>query len=274
LNWRDFRKWLERNFSYTYAKDVYNYSRKYYEVLLSKDASVLLTLKDSVRKSVMASLSNLGKYLGIYKEWKTLVENYGLKWSEGKTEDIIISRITNTDKHGCVIKWLHTVKLKIPKLSVFMDFMLISGLRYREAVNSYNLIIDLAKEERLSEYYDTEKEVLEHYRFKKLFIRRSKKAFISFIPKAFIEKISKKERLTRFQINNWIKRTGFKSRFSDIREYYSTYMTEWLRQPEIDFLQGRVSANVFMKNYFNPALIGDLRTRAFQGIQAIQKKVS
>jgi len=215
LNWTAFRKWLEKNFSYTYAKDVYNYSKKYYEVLLSDDASVLLTLKDSVRKSVMASLSNLSKYLGIYKKWKTLVENYGLKWSEGKTEDIVISRITNTDKHECVIKWLCAVKLKIPKLSVFMDFILVSGLRYREAVNSYNLIIDLAKEERLEEYYNAEKEILEHYRFKKLFIHRSKKAFISFIPKDFIGRISKQEKLTQYQINNWVKRAGFKSRVEE-----------------------------------------------------------
>jgi hypothetical protein len=50
-------------------------------------------------------------------------------------------------------------------------------------------------------------------------------------------------------------------------------MTRWLNPAEIDFLQGRVSASVFMWNYFNPALIGDLRQRAFQGICEIQKEV-
>ena len=242
-------------------------------MLLSKDASVLLTLKDSVRKSVMASLSNLGKYLGIYKEWKTLVENYGLKWSEGKTEDFIISRMTNTEKNGDVIEWIRTVKLQIPKLNTFIDFMFVSGLRFREAINSYNLVVDLAKEGRLSEYYNAEGSVLEHFKFKKLFIRRSKKVFISFIPKGHIERISKQERFTGCQINNWIKRAGFKSRFSDIREYYATYMTKLLRQPEIDFLQGRVSANVFMRNYFNPALIGDLKDRVFKAITELQNKI-
>jgi len=56
-----------------------------------------------------------------------------------------------------------------------MDFVSVSGLRYEEAVNSYNLIIDLAKEGRPNEYYNAEKEILEHYRLKKLFIRRTKK---------------------------------------------------------------------------------------------------
>ena len=205
-------------------------------MLHSNDASVLLSLTDSVRKSAMAALSNLSKYLGIYKKWKLLVENYGLKWSEGKTEDLVICRITKTNGNGEVLKWIYEVKVKLPELNVFMDFILVSGLRYREAVNSYNLIIDLAGEGRLNEYYDAEKEVLGHYRFKKLFIRRSKKAFISYVSKGFIERISKQEKLTRYQIDNWIRRNGLKSRFSDIREYYATYMTKHLTQPEIDFL--------------------------------------
>lgn len=273
MNWRDFQKWLKKNFSHTYAKDIFNYSKKYYEVLLSGDASVLLKLSHSVRHVVMASLSNLSKYLGIYKEWNSLVENYGLKWSENKAEDFIIQRMANTDDKGYVIEWIEAVKLKLPQLNVFMDFMIASGLRYREAIKSYNLIIDLAKEGRLSEYYDVEKSVLEHFRFKKTFICRSKKAFITFIPKEFVEEISKQEKLTEAQINNWIKRNGFKSRFSDIREYYATFMTKWLAQPEIDFLQGRVSANVFMRNYFNPSLISDLKERALISIGLVNHKL-
>jgi hypothetical protein len=38
---------------------------------------------------------------------------------------------------------------------------------------------------------------------------------------------------------------------------------------EIDFLQGRTSASVFMRNYFNPALISDLKERVFKGIAAL-----
>jgi len=39
------------------------------------------------------------------------------------------------------------------------------------------------------------------------------------------------------------------------------------------FLQERVSAGVFMHNYFNPALIQDLRDSAFLEIKAIQLKL-
>jgi hypothetical protein len=47
-------------------------------------------------------------------------------------------------------------------------------------------------------------------------------------------------------------------------------MTRFLSQSEIAFLQGRVSGSVFMRNYFNPALIGDLKERVFKGIADIE----
>jgi len=73
--------------------------------------------------------------------------------------------------------------------------------------------------------------------------------------------LAKNEKLTSGQISNRIKRAKLKSRFGDVREYFATIMTKFLNAVEIDFLQGRVSASVFMQNYFNPALIVDLKDR-------------
>jgi len=50
-------------------------------------------------------------------------------------------------------------------------------------------------------------------------------------------------------------------------------MTKYLKPQEIDFLHGRIGTSVFMANYYNPNWVGDLRVRAIQGIQEIQKKV-
>jgi intergrase/recombinase len=63
-------------------------------------------------------------------------------------------------------------------------------------------------------------------------------------------------------------------RFGDLREYYATVMTKWLNQSEIDFLQGRISGSVFMRNYFNPALISDLKDRVFRGLAEIESRIS
>lgn len=42
-----------------------------------------------------------------------------------------------------------------------------------------------------------------------------------------------------------------RQRFADLCEYYVSIMTKYLSQPEIDFVQGRISTNIFMYNYFN-----------------------
>ena len=248
------------------------YAKKYSHFLLKRDFSELNTFSNCKRNHVLKALSALAKFLGMYEEFKGLMKSYGLKWSSVKAEDLIISRLTNANGNSTIFKWISEVKSELPKLEVFLDFVLVSGLRYNESIRAYNLIIELAKEGKLSEYYNEENGVLEHFRFKQHFIRRTKKAFISFIPKQLIERISKSERLDWCQIQNWIKRKDLRLKFSDVREFWATYMTKHLRQPEIDFLQGRVSASVFMRNYFNPILIVDLRVRVFQGIREIQTK--
>jgi len=49
----------------------------------------------------------------------------------------------------------------------------------------------------------------------------------------------------------------------------ATKLTKYLRQPEIDFIHGRTSSSVFMKHYFNPALIGDMQKRAIKATKEL-----
>jgi hypothetical protein len=62
-----------------------------------------------------------------------------------------------------------------------------------------------------------------------------------------------------------------KLRFVDIQELHASLSTKHLKQPEIDFLHDRISTNVFMANYFNPALIADLKERAFKVAKEIEE---
>ena len=71
-----------------------------------------------------------------------------------------------------------------------------------------------------------------------------------------------------------VKKAGLKLRFSDIREAHASFMTKYLKQPEIDFIHGRVTTNIFMANYFNPALICDLKEGVFNAVKEIQNKIS
>jgi len=155
-----------------------------------------------------------------------------------------------------------------------MNLMAASGLRFEESVNCWNLLIKLSREGELSDYYNASRQVLEHFRFKNVFVRRTKKAFISFVCEDLIEQICKSSPLFTGAIMKRLGRKHMKRRFGDIRELHGSLLTKTHAQPEIDFLHGRVSTGVFMKNYFNPARISDLQTRTLRAAGEIVAKIS
>jgi intergrase/recombinase len=222
----------------------------------------------------MKALAVLSKFLGIYEQFKSLVKNYGLKWSSKKTSELIIERLIKNIDSNEIFNWVKQVKKKLPELTNFMDLITITGLRYNEAIESYNLVISLAKKEKLDEYYNSEKETLEHFRFKEIFIRRSKKVFISFVPKELIKEISKNELIEWNATKKKVTRNVERLRFSDIREAHATKLTKYLHQAEIDFIHGRTSSNVFMKHYFNPGLISDLQKRTIHATKELSRFIN
>ncbi len=71
-----------------------------------------------------------------------------------------------------------------------------------------------------------------------------------------------------------LKRAGIKRRFGDIRELYGSLLTRTHSESEINFLHGRVSTGVFMRNYFNPAWISDLQERTLKAASEILAKIN
>jgi hypothetical protein len=281
-----FLEWLVKDDAHKpyVARYMVSYARQFHHCLESRDLDDLLSLPSGKQRLVMASLSALAKFTGVYDSWKGLVKQYNLKWSGKSKDQVVIDRLTSVQDPEEIWMWICSVKRELPEYTDFMDLMAISGLRFGESVNSYNLIIKLANSEgvelvlndnrktRLSGYYNAEKSTLEHFWFRELFLRRTKKAFVSFVPKELVAKIGKNEPLNLYGVQTAVKRC-LPLRFSDVREAQGTFITKFLKETEIDFIHGRVTGSVFMANYFNPALIGDLKTRVFQGITEIQEKV-
>ena len=276
LDWEAFRDWLVKNGkTERWARYLVNYAKPFQECLATKDLSKLRDLPETQRPNAIKGLAALSKYLGIYEDFKLLLSNYGLKWAGKSSTDIIIDRLTKVDDSGEVFLWIRQVKAARPELSDLLNLMATTGMRYEEAIESYNLIIELSRKRKLADYYNAEKGTLEHFRFKDIFIRHNKKVFFSFVSKEMVKRVTKNQPLpSRDSVQKLVQNQGLKLRFSDVREAHGTCMTKYLQQPEIDFLHGRVSSNVFMKNYFNPALIADLKQRAFQGIAEIQGKIA
>jgi len=274
VDWEKFETWLFMEYLPITAKDRLRYAKKYSDCLLNRDFSTLKLLTDSQRAHAMKALAVLSKFVGIYEDFKRLVKNYGLKWSGKKSSDLIIERLTKTVNPDEIFEWIKRVKKTIPELSDFMDLMAFTGLRYNEAIESYNLIIELARKRKLHNYYNNKSKTLEHFKFKRTFIRRSKKVYISFVPRELVERIYQNEPIEWNATKKKVARNVNHLRFADIREFHGTFLTKYLRQAEIDFLHGRASASVFMKHYFNVALISDLKTRAFKAIREIEKRMN
>ena len=275
INWSEFEKWVYSSHRLNVAKDIIGYARRYAHCLLQRDLTEVALLRKTLRHHVVKALSNLAKYLGVYEDYRRLIRDYGISWKGRTADELIIDRLVKVTSPDEVFEWVKTVKRTRRELELFMDFVAVSGLRLEEAVSSYNLIVKLHRENRLGEYYNMDKQALEHFKFKDLFIRRTKKAFISFAPKELVLKIAEQTPLkSKFMVQKLIQNRGLTVRFGDVREAWATYMTQFLRREEIDFLQGRVSANIFMQHYYNPALLGDLQARAFQGIREILNKTA
>jgi len=276
VDWKDFHSWMLKTCRPEHCRVVVTQAKKYCLCLLNHDFSEITILKETTRPNAMKSLSALSKYLGMHEDFKLLVKNYSLKWTGRSAEDLIVDRITKVQNSNEIFEWIKQVKHIRPELCEFMDFMAITGLRLVEAVASYNLIIKLSREDRLNEYYVYEKGVLEHFRFKEVFFRKSKKAFLSFVSIDMVHKIGEKKPFSScFYVQNLIrnKGKGLKLHFGDIREVNGTLLTKYLKDNEIDFLHGRVTSSVFMKNYFNPSLISDLKVRAFKASDEIEAKI-
>jgi hypothetical protein len=273
VDWEAFRTWLYKEFMPKTAYGRFQYAKQYCHCLLDKDFKPLLELSQDKRAHVMNSLSALSKFLGIHDQFSALVKNYGLKWTI-RSDDLIIARFTKSVDPNDVFNWIKLVKASCLDLCDFMDFMATTGMRYEESVESYNLIVKLSREGKLDQYYDCDREVLEHFRFKEIFLRRTKKAFISFVPKELIESINDNKPLNVYSIQTKVKRKTDQLRFGDIREVHGTLLTKHLNEVEINFLHGRVGSSVFMRNYFNPAWISDLKERTFKAVSSIIQRIS
>ena len=269
IDWSGYRDYLQRQYRPITVRCRYDYALKYHRLLLEQNFSPLNQVTDDMRVHILKSLSVLSKYLGINDKFKLLMQKHGFKWSINNKDDLIIRRMLKPLSSGSVVEWLREVYAKISDARAYIDLMLCSGMRPLEGMDSYNLLLRLQGENRLGDYYDSEKEMLQHFKYRSIFIRRSKKVYISFVLGNVIEEILRDKPIVSRTFYKNFERLHLPIRFCDIREYWSTQMSKSLSRIEIDFLQGRCGT-VYMQNYFNPSYIGDLQTRTMQGIKTIQ----
>ncbi|MDQ3851907.1 MAG: hypothetical protein M3299_03630, partial [Thermoproteota archaeon] len=84
-----------------------------------------------------------------------------------------------------MLQWLGKVIQEIPKsYGDFFVFCTLTGLRASECVSCIKLVKD---PEQFKTYYNESLQALEHFRFPKVFIRRTKAAYISLVSDEFLD---------------------------------------------------------------------------------------
>ena len=269
INWNDFKAWVFKKYAKSHAPTIYCYAKRY-AFMLNGNFKELETFSGSKKNTVIKALTALSKFLGVYEDFKASLSRYGIKFARTDSFNAFLRIINNNSDD--LLDWFskaYAVARENEKL--FLKFALISGLRKSEAINSFNLIISLAKTNDLNSYFNEELSCLEHFKFKQLFLRGKKNAYITFIPKEMVNEIAKSEPITYEAIRKRLLKNGLKVRINELRDYFATFMVKHgLIREEVDLLQGRIPPSLFVRSYWSPSF-KELKERVFKGLEELQK---
>ncbi|MDI6904535.1 MAG: integrase [Candidatus Bathyarchaeia archaeon] len=270
IGWNDFEVWCQSGHTKAYARKLRNYAKAYSYVLFEGKASVLSGFSKGKRRNAMAALANLAKYLGVYKRWKTMVEEADLKWQRRSQIEVFLS-IMNTDLSD-VQDWLREAVQKLPeKCSSVLIFNAATGLRPGEACTSAGLLSQLAEAERLDDYLNMDLKMLEHFKYPELFLRRSKNAYISFVPDDVLQLIKRvKPKITPNALKKALSKKRLPNKIMGLRKLHGTTLrNNGIQSEVVDLLHGRIQQSIFLRHYYRPDILAGIREKALKAIQPL-----
>jgi intergrase/recombinase len=159
-------------------------------------------------------------------------------------------RIVN-NKHSNLGSWYSDMQLSLrPNEKLYLKFVLTTGLRKAEAQKPMALIIKLFNEGKLYSYYNSDLQMLEHWRFPQLFFRKTKMVYFSIVPKELVAKIANSKPVSYYAIRKRAVSHKQTLRIKELRSFYLNYLRKHGILPEIaDLIHGRVSKEVMVRNY-------------------------
>lgn len=273
-----FEQFLLQRMNYKTAGDRLRYARQFAHVLQTGDASELLQLQPEKRIHAMKAISSLARYTGKYDVWLQIRRRYNLSWTSGNESLQSLERFFNDGLNYDVM--LSRIKEMIQKLPTqigkIIKFNVLTGLRPSEAIESVRLI---SGKDTYQSYYNPERQVLEHFRFPKVFIRRTKTAYISVVTPEILE-LAKLLPSRRRNANPYsyaailiqTQRMGIPMRMSYCRKVFASHLRQSGIESEIvDLLQGRVPSSVFARHYFRPS--ASYKDRVLEAVSKLKKEI-
>ena len=219
-------------------------AKKYYHVLADGNASELLAMTHDMQRQTMRALSHLAKFNGRYEAWQRIIKNHALHWRH-TDDNFNFFEKENINEMMVRIKAAIEILPKDCANTLVVDTLL--GLRADEACKAIGLI-----KQGANDYYNKERGILEHYRYKDLFIRRSKKAYISLVDDDLLALV-KQSSDSYHSIRSYLKRRKVPMPMRYCRKVFATYLRQHGVETEfIDLLQGRTPASIFGRHYYRP----------------------
>ena len=156
---------------------------------------------------------------------------------------------------------------------LFSKFLLHSRFRTSEAKHSFNLIIELSKEDKLSDYYDSELQVLCHFKYPKLFIRRTKNCYITSLQPEFLKQIVESQPVSYSALRKRLEGKHLRLRFNELIDRFGTYLlSHGILEAEINLCQGRIPVDIFIRHYWSPKL-RELGVRIFTALENVDQQI-
>jgi intergrase/recombinase len=254
-------------------REILVYAKRYGSVLDTADASPLLTLSPRNKQHAMTALANLAKYQGRYGQFLKIRQRYSLKWSSGNNTLQSLERFFNPDLS--LETMLQQIKKMIACTPAFMSkiikFAVLTGLRPAEVVESVKLL----NAKNIPQYFNPERQALEHFRFPEIFLRQTKKAYISFVTPEMlgIVKLAYTQTIPSYNaIRLTCQRKGITCDMRFARKLFASHLRHEGIQPEVvDLLQGRVSTSILTRHYLVPQ--SSLRDDVLNALEKLERQL-
>jgi Archaeal phage integrase len=275
IDWQQFHQFLLQRMTSKTAEDRIRYAKQYASILISTPSGVntghlLLHLFPNKRIHVMKALSSLARYTGNQDTWRAIRQQYGLQWSTGTEKIDAFTRFFDDSKDlDTMIGWLKEALQVLPSNHAhFLLFCTLTGMRASECVEAVRLLHISS-----TSYYNPEQQVLQHYRFPNIFIRRTKAIYISIVNNEIIDiarKIDKTPTLNSLKMT--LKHRHLSMQLKYCRKIYASWLHRCgISSDLIDMLQGRIGKNIFLKHYLTPS--ADYKAQVLQALEQLQRQL-
>jgi intergrase/recombinase len=255
MNWDKYKEYLYANLRPNTARLALKYGKKYSYVLERMDIKDLLVLPPAKQRHIMKALANLSKYAGIYEQWNSLRRQHQLKWSSTNTLNIFESIINSDNTFDKMLEYIKQVLELLPRSHAnVILFDALTGLRPNEACHSIRLM-----RTDLPNYLNPDLSILEHFKYKDIFIRRTKKAFISVMTDRLLETAKSADDQSYASIYSYLQKRRMPMRMNYCRKLFGTGLRYFGIESEmVDLLEGRIAPQVFVRHYWRPNFKQDM----------------